>query len=94
MPTDDLLRRIKIKIFGASSSGKSTLIDSMKCSYINSFFRKSRLSNTTKPPAPKYKKSNLTAFFKSPQKPVSELTNPFKTLSKKSSTTTASQSLA
>lgn len=40
----DRLRRIKIKVFGSSGVGKTTLIDSMNCSYLNSFFRRTRLS--------------------------------------------------
>lgn len=43
VPTNDPLRRLKIKIFGSSGAGKSTLIGSMNCSYINSFFRKTRI---------------------------------------------------
>ncbi|CAF0705929.1 unnamed protein product [Brachionus calyciflorus] len=47
--TNDVLRRIKVKVFGSSNVGKTTLIDSMNCSYLNSFFRKTRLSTNTKP---------------------------------------------
>ena len=61
MPTDDTLRRIKIKVFGSSESGKTTLIDSMKCSYINSFFRKTRLGTNKSNPPHKYKKSKSFA---------------------------------
>ena len=43
----------KIKVFGSSCVGKSTLIGSMKCSYLNSFFRRTRLG--TKSTAIKYK---------------------------------------
>ena len=45
VPNDELLRKIKIKVFGSSGVGKSTLIDSMNCSYLNSFFRKTRLNS-------------------------------------------------
>jgi hypothetical protein len=45
VPNDQLLRKIKIKVFGSSGVGKSTLIDSMNCSYLNSFFRKTRLNS-------------------------------------------------
>jgi guanylate kinase len=44
--TKQSLRRIKLKIFGNSDSGKTTLIDSLKCSFLNSFFRRNRLTNT------------------------------------------------
>ena len=52
VPTDEPIRRIKIKVFGSSCVGKSTLIGSMKCSYLNSFFRRTRLG--TKSTAIKY----------------------------------------
>ena len=35
-------------MFGSSGVGKSTLIDSMNCSYLNSFFRKTRLITQSK----------------------------------------------
>jgi putative protein kinase ArgK-like GTPase of G3E family len=45
MPTPDPLKCIKVKVFGSSGVGKSTLIDSLKCSYINSFFRRTRFAS-------------------------------------------------
>ncbi|CAH1798047.1 unnamed protein product [Owenia fusiformis] len=40
-PTKIPLGRIKLKIFGHSNVGKTTLIESLKCGYISGFFRKS-----------------------------------------------------
>jgi len=45
VPTEDPLRRIKINVFGNSGVGKSTLVGSLNCSYLNSFFRKTRLNS-------------------------------------------------
>ena len=47
MPTEQPLPRIKVKVFGSSQVGKSTVIDSLKCGYFGSFFRKARLSNSS-----------------------------------------------
>ena len=44
LPTNQPLSRIKLKLFGCSGVGKTTLVDSLKCSYFGSFFRKNRLS--------------------------------------------------
>jgi death-associated protein kinase len=38
-PTTTPINRIKIKVFGNSGVGKTTLIESLKCSYVRSFFR-------------------------------------------------------
>ncbi|CAF1956890.1 unnamed protein product [Rotaria magnacalcarata] len=46
--TKQPLKRIKLKIFGNCDTGKTTLIDSLKCSYLNSFFRRNRLNSTKK----------------------------------------------
>lgn len=63
VPTNDLLRRIKIKVFGSSGVGKTTLIDSMNCSYLNSFFRKTRIgSSNLKPQRSKYSKLLFLIF--------------------------------
>ena len=43
LPGTQPLNRVKVKIFGGSGAGKSTLIDSLKCGYFGSFFRKSRM---------------------------------------------------
>ncbi|CAF1135873.1 unnamed protein product, partial [Didymodactylos carnosus] len=48
VPTKEPLRRIKLKVFGNSNVGKTTLIESLQCSYLNSFFRRSRLGSTKK----------------------------------------------
>ncbi|CAF0802139.1 unnamed protein product [Rotaria sordida] len=48
VPTKQPLKRIKLKIFGSCDSGKTTLVGSLKCSYLNSFFRRNRLSSTKK----------------------------------------------
>jgi death-associated protein kinase len=45
VPTQDFLRSIKIKVFGHSGVGKTTIIGSLKCSYFGSFFRRTRLSS-------------------------------------------------
>ncbi len=45
VPTEDPIRRIKINVFGSSGVGKSTLIGSLNCTYLNSFFRRTRLNS-------------------------------------------------
>ncbi|KAM3843915.1 death-associated protein kinase 1 isoform 1-T2 [Vipera latastei] len=56
-PTHNLQPRIKIKLFGHSSSGKTTLVESLKCGLLRSFFRRRRprLASTNSvrfPPSP------------------------------------------
>jgi death-associated protein kinase len=46
VPTNTPLSRIKVKLFGHSGVGKTTMIDSLKCGYFGSFFRKARLSSS------------------------------------------------
>lgn len=46
-PTNQPLQRVKLKIFGYSGSGKSTLIESLKCGYFSSWFRRSKVVNTS-----------------------------------------------
>ena len=40
MPTSQQLSRIKVKVFGHSGVGKTTLLESLKCGYLGSFFRR------------------------------------------------------
>ncbi|KAK2175663.1 hypothetical protein NP493_714g01011 [Ridgeia piscesae] len=47
LPTNQPLSRIKLKLFGSNGVGKTTLIDSLKCGYFGSFFRKNRLSQSS-----------------------------------------------
>jgi hypothetical protein len=61
VPTEEPIRRIKIKVFGSSCVGKTTLIGSMKCSYLNSFFRRSRIG--TKSTAIKYSSYKRSKYF-------------------------------
>ncbi|XP_070598882.1 death-associated protein kinase 1 [Erythrolamprus reginae] len=56
-PTHNLQPRIKLKLFGHSSSGKTTLVESLKCGLLRSFFRRRRprLASTNSvrfPPSP------------------------------------------
>ncbi len=46
VPTNTPLGRIKVKMFGHTGVGKSTIVDSLKCGYFGSFFRKARLSTS------------------------------------------------
>ena len=46
MPTTTMMSRIKLKVFGHTGVGKSTLVDSLKCGYFGSFFRKTRLNTS------------------------------------------------
>lgn len=39
IPTNRPIVRVKVKIFGDSAVGKTTLIESLKCGYVRSFFR-------------------------------------------------------
>ncbi|XP_075590388.1 death-associated protein kinase dapk-1-like isoform X3 [Dermatophagoides farinae] len=47
IPSNQPLPRIKLKIFGHSGAGKSTLIESLKCGYFSSWFRRSKGLNST-----------------------------------------------
>lgn len=56
-PTQNLQPRIKLKLFGHSGAGKTTLVESLKCGLLRSFFRRRRprLSSTNSvrfPPSP------------------------------------------
>lgn len=55
-PTDIPIGRVKVKIFGNSGVGKSTLVESLKCGYVRSFFR---WHPAPKDVAPKGKLDNL-----------------------------------
>ncbi|XP_013389888.1 death-associated protein kinase 1 isoform X2 [Lingula anatina] len=46
VPTRHPLKRIKLKVFGSSGVGKTTLISSLKCGYITGFFRR-RITSTS-----------------------------------------------
>lgn len=45
MPNQTPLNRIKVKVFGSSGVGKTTLIDSLKCGYFGSLLRKAGIGN-------------------------------------------------
>ena len=47
VPLSQSLSRIKMKLFGASNVGKTTLVDSMKCGMFSGFFRRSRIASHT-----------------------------------------------
>ena len=47
IPRNQPLNRIKVKIFGNQGVGKTTVIDSLKCGYFGSFFRKARLTSSS-----------------------------------------------
>uniref|UniRef100_A0A7N8XXS4 non-specific serine/threonine protein kinase n=1 Tax=Mastacembelus armatus TaxID=205130 RepID=A0A7N8XXS4_9TELE len=51
-PTQTIQPRIKLKLFGHSASGKSTLLESLKCGILRSFFRRrrTRMTNTARHP--------------------------------------------
>uniref|UniRef100_UPI00398E40F0 death-associated protein kinase 1 isoform X3 n=1 Tax=Pristiophorus japonicus TaxID=55135 RepID=UPI00398E40F0 len=60
--------RIKLKLFGHSSSGKTTLVESLKCGLLRSFFRRRRprLSSTNStryPPSPSSSKPTGVGDF-------------------------------
>nr|XP_057927839.1 death-associated protein kinase 1 [Doryrhamphus excisus] len=46
-PTQTLQSRIKLKLFGHSATGKSTLLESLKCGILRSFFRRRRTTRGT-----------------------------------------------
>lgn len=46
VPTYQLIQKVKFKVFGHSGAGKSTLIDSLKCGYFSSWFRRSSKAST------------------------------------------------
>uniref|UniRef100_A0A8C2BES2 non-specific serine/threonine protein kinase n=1 Tax=Cyprinus carpio TaxID=7962 RepID=A0A8C2BES2_CYPCA len=52
-PTQTLQPRIKLKLFGHSGAGKNTLVESLKCGILRSFFRRkrTRLNNPVRHPA-------------------------------------------
>lgn len=45
------LPQIKVKFFGSTGVGKSTLIETLKCGLFSSFFRRSRLSSSSANPS-------------------------------------------
>ncbi|GAB6027724.1 hypothetical protein CHUAL_001959 [Chamberlinius hualienensis] len=47
IPGNQPISRIKLKLFGNSGVGKTTFIDSLKCGYLGSFFRRTRSTSTT-----------------------------------------------
>uniref|UniRef100_A0A2K6F4K5 Death-associated protein kinase 1 n=1 Tax=Propithecus coquereli TaxID=379532 RepID=A0A2K6F4K5_PROCO len=56
-PTQNLQPRIKLKLFGHSGAGKTTLVESLKCGLLRSFFRRRRprlssASSSRFPPSP------------------------------------------
>uniref|UniRef100_A0A8D0E108 Death-associated protein kinase 1 n=1 Tax=Salvator merianae TaxID=96440 RepID=A0A8D0E108_SALMN len=64
-PTHNLQPRIKLKLFGHSASGKTTLVESLKCGLLRSFFRRRRprLSSTNSvrfPPSPLSSKPSVS----------------------------------
>ncbi|KFO76716.1 Death-associated protein kinase 1, partial [Cuculus canorus] len=63
--TQNLQPRIKLKLFGHSGTGKTTLVESLKCGLIRSFFRRRRprLSSTNStrfPPSPLSSKPSVS----------------------------------
>ncbi|XP_048358888.1 death-associated protein kinase 1 [Sphaerodactylus townsendi] len=64
-PTHNLQPRIKLKLFGHSASGKTTLVESLKCGLLRSFFRRRRprISSTNSvrfPPSPLSNKPSVS----------------------------------
>uniref|UniRef100_A0A4W3H2G0 non-specific serine/threonine protein kinase n=1 Tax=Callorhinchus milii TaxID=7868 RepID=A0A4W3H2G0_CALMI len=64
-PTQNSQLRIKLKLFGHTGSGKTTLIESLKCGLLRSFFkrRRPRLSSTNStryPPSPSSSKPSVS----------------------------------
>ncbi|KAH0628215.1 hypothetical protein JD844_009082 [Phrynosoma platyrhinos] len=64
-PTHNMQPRIKLKLFGHSASGKTTLVESLKCGLLRSFFRRRRprLSSTNSvrfPPSPLSNKPSVS----------------------------------
>ncbi|CAM1295422.1 DAPK1 (predicted) [Pycnogonum litorale] len=62
IPSQQPISRIKVKVFGHSGVGKTTLLDSLKCSYISSFFRRTKSGRGSKNAG-----SNLNLLPKQPQ---------------------------
>ncbi|CAN7988441.1 unnamed protein product, partial [Ixodes pacificus] len=50
IPGTQPLSRIKLKVFGHSGVGKTTLLESLKCGYFSSWFRRSKTSPTSPKP--------------------------------------------
>lgn len=46
LPGKQPLNRVKMKVFGNSGVGKTTLIESLKTGYFGSFFRKARMTSS------------------------------------------------
>jgi death-associated protein kinase len=64
VPLPQHLSRIKLKLFGASGVGKTTLIESMKCGMFSGFFRRTtRLSSQSAHSMTKGKCKWLSAIF-------------------------------
>ena len=55
LPTKNPIDRIKMKVFGSGGVGKTTLIESLKCGYFRSFFRRAYAGYNT----PRFMKGSL-----------------------------------
>ncbi|KAK3098350.1 hypothetical protein FSP39_018671 [Pinctada imbricata] len=76
IPSPNPLPRIKVKVLGSSDSGKTTLIDTIKCGWFSRLFRRSRLSSQTQDSKPKRSKTKLVRQYSLPSQLSYASSNP------------------
>ena len=75
MPTTQMMSRVKLKVFGNAGAGKSTLVDSLKCGYFGSFFRKARLNTSNSVTTMKPKENGFNRQHSLPNQLSYDVTN-------------------
>jgi death-associated protein kinase len=58
IPTTTPISKIKVKLFGHSGVGKSSLLDSLKAGYFSSLFRRSKRGNSFSTRGKQHPRSN------------------------------------
>ena len=48
IPSSTPITKIKLKLFGSSAAGKSSLVESLKAGYLTGLFRRSRRSSSSR----------------------------------------------
>ncbi|KAL5004238.1 hypothetical protein ScPMuIL_017694 [Solemya velum] len=76
IPSNQSLSRIKVKFLGSTGTGKSTIIETLKCGLFTSLFRRSRLSSGGSTKYNKTKEKKLSRQYSLPTPLCYSVTNP------------------